>query len=59
MKAIVFKRPGGPNMLEIEEQPNPEYDGMVVISVRAFGLNRAETYMRSGRWGKVAEICRL
>jgi NADPH:quinone reductase-like Zn-dependent oxidoreductase len=28
----------------------------VLIRVAAFGLNHAETYMRSGAWGKVAQV---
>jgi len=30
--------------------------GHVIVEVKAFGLNRAETYMRSGAWGDVAEV---
>lgn len=51
MRAITFKKPGGPEVLAIEERPVPEpRDGSVVIKVKAFGLNRAETYFRSGKW---------
>jgi NADPH:quinone reductase-like Zn-dependent oxidoreductase len=57
MKAIVFKDYGGPEQLEIVERPDPEpKEGMVVIAVKAFGINRAETYMRSGKWGDVARV---
>ena len=57
MKAIVFKEYGGPEQLEIVERSDPEpKDGMVVIAVKAFGINRAETYMRSGKWGDVARV---
>lgn len=57
MRAIVIKQYGGPDVLAIEERPEPEAKpGHVVVDVRAFGLNRAETYMRSGAWGDVAEI---
>jgi NADPH2:quinone reductase len=57
MRAIVIKRYGGPEVLAIEERPAPESKpGHVIIEVKAFGLNRAETYMRSGAWGDVAEI---
>jgi NADPH2:quinone reductase len=57
MRAIVIKRYGGPEQLAIEERPAPEpKPGHVVVKVEAFGINRAETYMRSGAWGDVAEI---
>src|SRR5215813_913044 len=57
MQAIVIKRYGGPEELAIVDRPDPEPEaGHVVVEVKAFGLNRAETYMRSGAWGDVAEI---
>lgn len=57
MRAIVIKRPGGPEVLAIEERPDPQPEpGHVVIDVKAFGLNRAEVYFRKGEWGDVPEI---
>lgn len=57
MRAIVIRRYGGPEELAIVERPDPaEKQGHVVVEVKAFGLNRAEIYMRSGAWGDVAEI---
>jgi NADPH:quinone reductase-like Zn-dependent oxidoreductase len=57
MRAIVIKRPGGPEVLAIEERPDPQPEaGHVVIDVKAFGLNHAEVYFRKGEWGDVAEI---
>ena len=57
MRAIVIKQYGGPEVLAVEDRLAPEpKPGHVVIEVKAFGLNRAETYMRSGAWGNVAEI---
>ena len=57
MRAIVIKQYGGPEVLAVEERPDPEpKPGHVVIEVKAFGLNRADSYMRSGAWGDVAEI---
>ena len=57
MRAIVIKQYGGPEALAIEDRPDPEpKSGHVAVEVRAFGLNRAESYMRSGAWGDVAEI---
>jgi NADPH:quinone reductase len=57
MRAIVIKQYGGPEVLALEERPEPESKpGHVIIEVKAFGINRAEIYMRSGAWGDVAEI---
>jgi len=57
MRAIVIKKPGGPEVLAIEQRPEPAPAAdQVLIEVKAFGLNHAEAYFRSGVWGKVAEI---
>jgi NADPH:quinone reductase len=57
MKAIVITEPGGPEVLTLTERPDPvPAAGEVLIRVRAFGLNHAESYMRSGAWGDVAEV---
>jgi NADPH:quinone reductase-like Zn-dependent oxidoreductase len=48
---------GGPEVLEVVEvaKPVPQADE-VLIAVRAFGLNRAELYMRRGEWAEAAPI---
>ncbi|MFM0126563.1 zinc-binding dehydrogenase [Paraburkholderia sediminicola] len=57
MKAIVRNKFGGPDVLHLVERPRPALKpGCVLIRVRAFGLNRAELYMRRGLWGEVAEV---
>src|ERR1044072_2312606 len=57
MRAIVIKQYGGPEVLQIEERPDPQpKPGHVIIDVKAFGLNHAEIYFRKGLWGDVAEI---
>src|SRR6202047_5210349 len=57
MRAIVIKEYGGPEVLQIEERPDPTPQaGYVTIEVKAFGLNHAEIYFRKGAWGDVAEI---
>ena len=49
MKAIRVHRPGGPEVLVLEELPRPAARaGWVRIRVRAFGLNRSEMYTRQG-----------
>ncbi len=48
---IRFHETGGPEVLKIEEVPTPEPKaGEVRISVRALGLNRAESMYRTGRY---------
>lgn len=57
MRAIVISRHGGPEVLAIEQRPDPTpTPDQVLIDVKAFGLNHAEVYFRSGAWGDVAEI---
>jgi NADPH:quinone reductase len=51
MRAIVMSEPGGPEVLQIRELPDPvPGEGEVLIAVKAFGLNHADAYMRSGVW---------
>jgi len=57
MRAIVIKQYGGPEVLSFEERPDPKAQtGRVLIEVKAFGLNHAETYMREGKWPEASEI---
>jgi NADPH:quinone reductase len=57
MRAIVIKHHGGPEVLAVEQRPDPTpTPDQVLIDVKAFGLNHAEVYFRSGAWGEVAEI---
>lgn len=57
MKAAVISQWGGPENLKIQtvEKPVPK-SGEVLIKVRAFGLNHAESYFRQGLWGDVTRI---
>ena len=57
MRAIVIQAYGGPEQLVMRELPDPTPEsGQVVIDVKAFGLNHAEIYFRSGAWGDVAPV---
>ncbi len=49
MKAVVIREAGGPDVLNVETMavPAPK-PGWVLISVRAFGLNRSELFTRQG-----------
>jgi NADPH:quinone reductase-like Zn-dependent oxidoreductase len=57
MRSIVIKRYGDPDVLSIEERPDPKpKSGHVLIEVKAFGVNHAETHMREGKWPEATEI---
>jgi NADPH:quinone reductase len=57
MRAMVIREFGGPEQLVLRELAEPvPADGEVLIRVRAFGVNRAETYFRRGSWGDVARV---
>ena len=57
MRAIVIKEFGGPEQLVIQELPDPKPRAdHVIIEVKAFGINRAETYMRKGAWSEAAKV---
>ena len=50
MRAVVFQRNGGPEVLELEdvEEPKPS-DGEVTVNVEAVGINYRDVYEREGR----------
>ncbi|MBK9000733.1 MAG: NAD(P)H-quinone oxidoreductase [Myxococcales bacterium] len=49
MKAIVIREPGGPEVLSLEEVPEPRLgEGQIAIDVRATALNRADLLQRRG-----------
>ena len=49
MKAIRVKEFGGPEVMRLEEAPDPKASGaQVVVRIRAAGVNPVETYMRAG-----------
>ena len=51
MKAIVITRPGGPDVLELQERPTPEPGlGQVRVRIRASALNRADLHQRMGNY---------
>jgi NADPH2:quinone reductase len=52
MRAVIARAPGGPEVLEVVEIEAPTAgEGEVEVRVLAFGLNRAESYYRSGNYG--------
>ena len=57
MRAIVIKQFGGLDGLVIEKLPDPvPQRGFVLIEVKAFGINSAETHMRKGDWAEAALV---
>jgi NADPH2:quinone reductase len=49
MRAVVITKPGGPDVLEIQEQPTPEPQAdQVRVRVHATSLNRADLLQRAG-----------
>jgi len=57
MRAIVRRQFGGPEVLEVRELADPDpKPGHVLIEVKAFGVNHAETHMRKGEWPEIAEV---
>jgi putative PIG3 family NAD(P)H quinone oxidoreductase len=51
MRAVVITHPGGPEVLRLEEVPDPEPGpGEVLVQVAAAGLNRADILQRQGHY---------
>ena len=57
MRAIVISEPGGPEVLQVQEVADPvPGDQEILIAVKAFGVNHAETHMRKGEWPEATRI---
>src|SRR5438552_14661246 len=51
MRAVIITRPGGPEVLEIQERPTPEAGvGQIRVSVKASAVNRADIMQREGNY---------
>jgi NADPH:quinone reductase len=51
MKAVVISKPGGPEVLRIEDRPRPEPGiGQIRVRVRTSALNRADLMQREGNY---------
>ena len=49
MRAVVFERNGGPEVLEYKEVPDPSpRDGQVLVNVESVGVNFRDVYEREG-----------
>jgi NADPH2:quinone reductase len=57
MKAIVVREFGGPDVMKIEDVPQPSPGpGQILIRVRAVGVNPVDTYIRSGMYARKPEL---
>lgn len=51
MRAVIITRPGAPEVLEIQERPQPEPGvGQIRVRVKASALNRADLMQREGNY---------
>ena len=51
MKAVQIREPGGPDVLEVTERPDPvPGPGELLVSVRAAGVNRPDCLQRQGAY---------
>lgn len=51
MRAIVIQEPGGPQVLQLREVPQPSVEsGSVLVRNEAIGLNFLDVYFRTGRY---------
>jgi NADPH2:quinone reductase len=49
MRAVVFERNGGPEVLDYKEVPDPSpRDGQVLVNVESAGVNFRDVYEREG-----------
>lgn len=52
MRAVVFERNGGPEVLELREVPEPRPgDGELLVRIEAAGVNFMDVYEREGKTG--------
>ncbi len=57
MKAIVVRAFGGPEVLRLEDAPDPRPGpGQVVVRVHAAGVNPVETYLRAGTYTRTPPL---
>src|SRR5438094_10654757 len=53
MKAILVREFGGPDVLHLEDVPDPKPGpSEVVVRIRAAGVNPVDTYIRSGSYAR-------
>ena len=51
MRAVVITKPGGPEVLEVRDVPEPQFGpDEVLVRIHAAGLNRADLLQRQGKY---------
>lgn len=57
MRAIVVSEFGDPEVLKLEERPDPvPGPDQVLVEVHATGVNPVDTYIRSGKYGRLPQL---
>ena len=57
MKAILVRDFGGPEVLKLQDVPDPRPGpGQVLVEVKAAGVNPVETYIRSGKYARAPNL---
>ena len=57
MKAIRVHKFGGPEVLQLEDVPDPRPgEGQVLVRIHAVGVNPVETYVRSGAYAQLPTL---
>lgn len=57
MKAIVIRNFGGPEVLTLEDTPDPTPGpGQVLVTVKAVGVNPVDAYIRSGTYARKPQL---
>jgi len=57
MKAILIRAFGPPEVMKVEEVPDPRPGpGQVVVKIHAVGVNPVETYIRSGAYARLPAL---
>lgn len=60
MNAIIIQQPGGPEVLQLHEQPKPQPAAHeVLIHVHAAGVNRPDVLMRQGKYAGSGDVSGL
>ncbi|MCC3153067.1 NAD(P)H-quinone oxidoreductase [Hymenobacter sp. BT770] len=60
MNAIIIQQPGGPEVLQLHQQPKPQPAAHeVLIKVQAAGVNRPDVLMRQGKYAGSGDVTGL
>lgn len=57
MRAIIVRQFGEPEVMKLEEVPDRAVsDGQVLVEIKAAGVNPVDTYIRSGKYGRLPDL---